>query len=107
MRPLAVGALHAALLLGGLATALAQDDQPYRVRVRLQPDQDITTQQTVRLFIEAEGQGSPQLSVSGLNRLTNLRVVGGPDPVLPTKSASNGRMKLILFFIIISYVYQL
>jgi hypothetical protein len=83
------------LLIGLVATAAigaaAQSDSDYRVRVYTQPDQDITELQTVRLVIEAEGQGRPKLSVSGLSKATNLQIVAGPERVFNSTWA-NGRM---------------
>lgn len=83
------------LLLGLAATvgsgAAGQSGSDYRVRVYIQPDQDITEQQTIRLVIEAEGQGRPKLSVSGLSKATNLQIVAGPERVF-NSTWSNGRM---------------
>jgi hypothetical protein len=80
------GAANACLvitLMAFLATeAVAQEIQSidgYRVKAFIQPSQDITEQQTVQLVIEAEGEGNPKLEVSGLDNLTNLRLIGGPS----------------------------
>lgn len=63
----------------------------YVVRAFIQPDQDITDQQTVRLVIEASGQGGPQMSVTGLERLSNLTIASGPERAF-NSTWSGGRM---------------
>jgi len=80
-----------ALALGLATSVVAQTDGDYRIRVYLQPDQEITEQQTVRLVIEADGPVGSNLSVSGLSKLVNLQVVGGPQHEFES-SWSNGRM---------------
>ena len=79
-----------ALVLLGLSGA-AEARADYRVRAYLQPDREVTEQESVRLIVEAEGQGSPQLAVSGLEDLNNLRVVGSPQRQF-NSIWSNGRM---------------
>ncbi len=81
----------ALLALTGLAGAGAAAQGDYRVRAYIQPEQDITEQQTVRLVIEAEGQGSPQLSAGGLEGLENLQVVGRVERQFNSTWA-NGRL---------------
>ena len=81
----------ALLALGPAGIAMAQSGVDYRVRAYIQPDQDITEQQSIRLVIEAEGQGSPQLSVNGLRNLKNLQVIAGPERVFNSMWA-NGQL---------------
>ena len=81
MRYLATTCVVTALLIVSMSGAAAQETQTvngYRVRVFIQPDQDISEQQTVRVVIEAVGQDSPTLAVSGLGNLTNLQIASGP-----------------------------
>jgi hypothetical protein len=56
----------------------AQSGEDYRVRAYIQPAQDITDQQTIRLFVEAEGEGRPEMTVTGAGSLVNLEIVEGP-----------------------------
>ena len=76
-----LGSIWLALTIapGWACAAAAQSDGDFRIRVYVQPDQEITEQQSLRLVIEAEGPGNPKLSVSGLSKLVNLQVVAGPQ----------------------------
>jgi hypothetical protein len=66
-------ALVAALLPGGAARA-----ESYEVSAFLEPNEGITEGQTVRLVLQAQGQGRPALEAPSLEGLQNLHIVGRP-----------------------------
>lgn len=74
---LAATALVAALgWLGAAAPAAAQD---LEVRAYVQPQQGVTDTTPVRLIVQVDGQGAPQVAQPSLNDLENLRVLRGPS----------------------------
>ena len=66
------------LVLALIPSALGADER-YVVRSFIQPDQEITETQTIRLVVQVEGQGNPNLGSPRVGKLTNLRIVAGPD----------------------------
>ena len=61
MKRLGLKLLLLALLLALSSTVGAQTGEPYEVRAYIQPDQEITDQQTVHLVVEIEGRWPWQL----------------------------------------------
>lgn len=73
MRPLRV--LLGLWVLGFLSISAA----PYQVRTVIQPAEDIEDSQPVQLIIQIVGDDAPEVKLSTLPPLKNLRVIGGPS----------------------------
>jgi hypothetical protein len=90
-RRLALGFLVTLCALAAMPTAAQSAGGGGEVRCYIEPDRDIHEQQTIRLVVEAEGQSSAKIAVSGLGGLKNLQVIGGPERRF-SSLWSNGRL---------------